>query len=690
MGYIKHIISMLFSIDIRSRLIVGFLVATCLTGMVATVVGIRLINENTIREAQRKVQQDINTARLIFNYNMDRLRSQVQCISQSCSFQDDLYTKKDVSAENLKASIKSAVSLPERCSCLDMLTLVDAGGTVVFRGSNPAAVGDNMLWDTVVRKCLQEGKVQSAPELIPVSLILLENPDLSERVDTPIIQTPQSVELAPERLPDGMVLRVAHPLFNGKGDLIGALVGGTLLNKDYTIVDKIRETVYHDETYRGLDVGFATIFQGSVRISTNVMNENNERAIGTIVSREVYDKVITRGEDWIGRAFVVDDWYLSSYSPIYDMNRNIIGMLYTGILEAKYRDMKLITMMIFLGITFAGMIIAFFISYFFGHSIIQRIQVLKGATDRIASGDLNYQLPRGKFSGFDILDDAFDNMARSLRDRDDRLQKVFKQLTRTERLAALGQIAAGVAHEINNPLGGILLYSNLVYEELPEANRARANIEKIIYQTNRCKQIVQNLLDFARTPAGELMPFNVNDVIQTSLALVEDQSMFQSVEVVKNLDGNLPDIKGDRSRLEQVFLNLFINAADAMNGKGTITISSQVLTRYAGDTEDVSFHDEKICLLGSDQTVKITISDTGRGIDKAYLPHIFEPFFTTKDPGQGTGLGLSITYGIIQSHGGFIDVESEPGVGTSFIIALPAYRETDPSGSLTQEGTTDR
>lgn len=681
---------MLFSIDIRSRLIVGFLVATCLTGMVATVVGIRLINENTIREAQRKVQQDINTARLIFNYNMDRLRSQVQCISQSCSFQDDLYTKKDVSAENLKASIKSAVSLPERCSCLDMLTLVDAGGTVVFRGSNPAAVGDNMLWDTVVRKCLQEGKVQSAPELIPVSLILLENPDLSERVDTPIIQTPQSVELAPERLPDGMVLRVAHPLFNGKGDLIGALVGGTLLNKDYTIVDKIRETVYHDETYRGLDVGFATIFQGSVRISTNVMNENNERAIGTIVSREVYDKVITRGEDWIGRAFVVDDWYLSSYSPIYDMNRNIIGMLYTGILEAKYRDMKLITMMIFLGITFAGMIIAFFISYFFGHSIIQRIQVLKGATDRIASGDLNYQLPRGKFSGFDILDDAFDNMARSLRDRDDRLQKVFKQLTRTERLAALGQIAAGVAHEINNPLGGILLYSNLVYEELPEANRARANIEKIIYQTNRCKQIVQNLLDFARTPAGELMPFNVNDVIQTSLALVEDQSMFQSVEVVKNLDGNLPDIKGDRSRLEQVFLNLFINAADAMNGKGTITISSQVLTRYAGDTEDVSFHDEKICLLGSDQTVKITISDTGRGIDKAYLPHIFEPFFTTKDPGQGTGLGLSITYGIIQSHGGFIDVESEPGVGTSFIIALPAYRETDPSGSLTQEGTTDR
>ncbi len=299
------------------------------------------------------------------------------------------------------------------------------------------------------------------------------------------------------------------------------------------------------------------------------------------------------------------------------------------------------------------------------------------STETIASGDLEYQLPRDKFSGFDILEEAFNNMAKSLKDRDDRLQRVFKQLTRTERLAALGQISAGVAHEINNPLGGILLYSNLVFEELAEDNPARANMEKIIYQTNRCKQIVQNLLDFARTPAGDMLPFNINDVIHTSLKLVQDQSMFLGIEVKAELADDLPDVQGDRSRLEQVFLNLFLNAADAMEGKGVLTITSALLRRHIDNTEEVFFHDEKICLLTSDKTVKVTIADTGKGIDKAYLSHIFEPFFTTKDPGQGTGLGLSISYGIIQKHNGFIDVESQPGKGTSFIVALPAYEGDD-------------
>ncbi|TFG37577.1 MAG: hypothetical protein E4H39_01925, partial [Syntrophobacterales bacterium] len=130
---------------------------------------------------------------------------------------------------------------------------------------------------------------------------------------------------------------------------------------------------------------------------------------------------------------------------------------------------------------------------------------------------------------------------------------------------------------------------------------------------------------------------------------------------------------GDRSRLEQLFLNLFINAADAMGGEGELTITTEELSRQPGDSADVVFHDEKICLLTSPKTVKVTIADTGKGIDKSYLPHIFEPFFTTKDPGQGTGLGLSIAYGIIQMHSGFIDVESEPGVGTTFVILLPAY-----------------
>jgi len=249
-----------------------------------------------------------------------------------------------------------------------------------------------------------------------------------------------------------------------------------------------------------------------------------------------------------------------------------------------------------------------------------------------------------------MLDEAFNTMARSLKDRDERLQKAFQRITQTERLASLGQMAAGVAHEINNPLGGILLYSNLVLEEMGPDDPSRDNMQKIIYQTERCKKIVQNLLDFARTPSGDMTPLSINEVIMTSLNLVKDQSIFHGIEIVTELSEGLPTIMGDPSRLEEVFLNLFINASDAMCGKGRLRIASRV---------------------SSTGMVVITISDTGKGIDRAYLPHIFEPFFTTKEPGQGTGLGLSITYGIIQKHNGIIDVESEPGRGTTFTITLP-------------------
>jgi len=637
--------------NLQTRLVIGFLIATCLTGAVATVVGITTINRNTLEEVQRKVQQDINTAELIYGYNLERLRYQLEFISLRSPLEEAIRQNDPATLTGLDCLIRRDTSHNGDHSSLDMLTLVDAGGRVIFRVANPGAKGDNLLWDPVVRKCLTERKPQASAVTMPLRTIVDQNPRLESRVVIPIVKTPQSVELDAKVLLDGMVLRAAHPVFSRSGALLGALIGGVLINRDYDIVDTIKETVYQDETYKDRDIGFATIFLGPVRISTNVKTKDNQRAVGTLVSREVYDRVIIEGKDWVGRAFVVNDWYISAYAPLYDIDRRIIGMFYTGILEAKYRDMTLNTILIFFGITFIGMVIAFVISFRLGHSIIRRIRILKNATQAISSGNLEYQLPPGRSSGFDMLDEAFNDMARSLKDRDDRLQKAFQHITRTERLASLGQMAAGVAHEINNPLGGILLYSNLVLEEMDEDHPGRKNMEKIIYQTDRCKKIVQNLLDFARTPSGDQRPTDINEVILTSLNLVKDQSMFLGIHVETELAHGLPLVMGDLSRLEEVFLNLFINAADAMEGKGTLKITTW---------------------LTSTRAVKISIRDSGKGIDRAYLPHIFEPFFTTKDPGQGTGLGLSITYGIIQKHGGFIDVESEAGKGTTFVITLPS------------------
>ncbi len=649
----------LFRLDLQSRLAVGFLVATCLTGVFATLVSLWTINRNTIAEVQNRVRQDINTAKLIYNYKSEQIKSVIQFAAEGSDLQD-LINRNDVYGMGYMAGQirKNAQNNSGNGNViLDMLTLVDARGRVIHRAANPKAAGDSLLHDSLVKTCIENKKPVASTELMSLKEILKENPSLAKKATIDIIKTPLAAEIDKDKLTDGMVMKAAYPIMDRNADmLLGVLIGGVLINNDNEIVDQIKETVYHGEKYQGRQMGVATIFQGGVRISTNVMTEDNKRAIGTILSKEVYDRVIVEEKDWAGRAFVVNDWYITTYTPIFNINKKIIGVLYTGILEAKYRDIKWEMIWINLGITVYGMLIAFIISLRLGNNIIERIKILKRGTEAIASGNLDYKLSPDKVSGFDMLDEAFNDMARSLKEHNDQLQRMHQHLARTEKLTAMGEMAAGVAHEINNPLGGILLYSSLVLEDLSQDSPARDNIQKIIYQTNRCKEIVQGLLDFSRTPTGEMVSLQANQVITTSLNLVKDQAMFHGIQIESRFQKNLPEIMGDRSRLEEVFLNLFINAADAMNGKGKLMIKTE---------------------MAQNNCVRISISDTGKGVDKALLVHIFEPFFTTKEPGRGTGLGLSIVYGIIKRHKGTIDAESEKDKGTTFIITLPVHKNNN-------------
>jgi len=652
-----RLINQLLKLDLQTRLVLGFLIATCLTGFVATVVVIWTINKITIAEIQNRVRQDINTAKLIYNYQLEKISSLLKLSAERSDLRDAIQSNKFHKLENLKMLIRRVpiAQTSGDYQFLDMLSVVDTGGNVLYRAANPGLRGYNMLWDPVVRKCIETKAPQVSTELLSTEKIIRDNPSLLERVAIDIVKTPKSFEQKEKWLSEGMVMRAAYPIIDENSRLLGVLVGGVLLSKDCSIVDKVKETIYGDEKYKGREMGVATIFQGGVRISTNVMTNDNKRAIGTTLSKEVYKQVFQEGRDWVGRAFVVNDWYITAYTPIYNLERKVVGILYTGLLEEKYNDIKWKTIFISLGITTLGMIIAFIISYRMGsrNTIITRtrIRILKEAAEAISSGNLDCKLSPDKISGFDMLDEAFNYMAKSLKDRGERLQKIREQLARSEKLTAVGEMAAGVAHEINNPLGGILLYSNLVLEDIPENSPARENMQKIIYQTNRCKSIVQNLLDFARAPTDDMVPLQINNVIKTSLNLVKDQSMFHDIEIETEFTEDLPDVVGNQSRLEEVFLNLFINAADAMKESGgKLTIITE---------------------LSDLNSAKIIISDTGKGIDKKHLPHIFEPFFTTKEPGQGTGLGLSIAYGTIREHNGFIDADSTPGKGASFIITLP-------------------
>jgi len=231
------------------------------------------------------------------------------------------------------------------------------------------------------------------------------------------------------------------------------------------------------------------------------------------------------------------------------------------------------------------------------------------------------------------------------------LKDLQSQLIHSERLASIGQLAAGVAHEINNPLGGILVYSHLLREDLKADDSKGANVERIIKETTRCKDIVKRLLDFARQPEPKVEPISINVVLGETLSLVKDQALFHNIKITKKFHLSLAHIMGDRSQLQQAFMNIILNAAEAMDGKGSLIVAMDALP-------DSRF-------------LEITITDNGCGIPPAHIKRLFEPFFTTKKAGHGTGLGLAITAGIIERHNGSIEVESKLGEGATFTIKLP-------------------
>lgn len=235
-------------------------------------------------------------------------------------------------------------------------------------------------------------------------------------------------------------------------------------------------------------------------------------------------------------------------------------------------------------------------------------------------------------------------------------KRLQQELIQQEKMAAIGMLAGGVAHEINNPLGGIIAFAQLIKRDLNEGDPLRSDIEEIERAAMRCKKIVQDLLDFSRLSSGKRkQPLCLNPLIEKVIPFIRTELKSLNVELETAFQRNLSPVFGDANRLEQVFLNLLTNACHAMKKGGLLKIST--------------FSDP------SDSIVCVKVADTGCGIPKESVTKIFDPFFTTKDPGEGTGLGLSISYRIIRDHGGRIDVESKSGKGTAFTVCLPAARE---------------
>jgi two-component system NtrC family sensor kinase len=625
--------------------VLSHLLIIILTSVVFSVVGARMIGDRFVEQAQEKVRTDLNSAREIYRNYLSRIQDQVVFVSD----RDFVRNNSAATSPSRLAERLEAIREKEQ---LDVLSITDPAGVVLLRTTNPALHGDDQSRDQLVRAVLADREPVAATVVTSAEGLRKESPALAERARIPYVATPKARLHDEPAEPAGMLLKAAAPIFDFQKKFLGVVYGAVLLNRDPAIVDKIKQTVFQGVQYQGRDIGTATIFLDDVRIATNVQNADGSRAVGTGAAEEVYNKVVKQGTPWIGRAYVVNDWHITAYEPIKDYRGTIIGMLYVGLLEGKYVSVQRRTVFGFLAITLLGAMVALTLSYFISQKISDSVRKLVRGSEQLAHGNLDQTVEIHSGDEFQELAETFNYMAAALKKRDLQVKEMAaRKVMESERLAMVGQLAAGVAHEINNPLQGIVTYSNLLLERMPGEGWARDWLQKIVTQANRCRTIVRGLLDFSRQHKPDKRPCNVNTVLGQCVSLVANQALFHNIEIVKQLDDMLPQVPMDAGQMQQVFMNMLINAAEAMADGGRLTLSTHVDP--------------------AEGCVDVVFADSGCGIGEADLERIFDPFFTTKGARHGTGLGLAISYGIVKEHKGTIAVESEVGKGTTFTVRLP-------------------
>ncbi|HCG6539241.1 TPA: sensor histidine kinase [Vibrio parahaemolyticus] len=514
------------------------------------------------------------------------------------------------------------------------------------------------------------------------------DPELAKRAEVPILAD-GGMEAR------GLVSRTVIPVYSQANDLIGFLDGGLLLNNSTVLVDQIRDLIYLSDNDRLRPVGTLTVFLDDLRVSTNVPLDSDHRlgrAIGTRVSAEVYNQVLSQGQQWVDRAYVYDAWYITAYQPIKDQYDNVIGMLYTGYLMWPFvkaymtniAEISLITLMLLL---VSGVMVYRGSRDLFRpieriHKVVKLVQL--GKEKRIGPLGLDdhhelAQLARQFDNMLDALEDRkielknaaaqleckVQERTASLREKTEDLELHIQLLNQTrdklvvhEKLAALGELTAGIAHEINNPTAVILGNVELIHFELGEdASRVQEEIDAIHAQIDRIRNITRSLLQYSRQGGvqDEITWQHVNPIIDESITLVKTGTKKRDVEFITDLQAHTP-VEINRHHLLQILVNLQMNAIHAMNGKGKLIVMSEDWIEE-GEIKGATIH----------------VIDDGCGIKPENLNRIFSPFYTTKR--DGTGLGLSVSQSILSQTGGELKAESEWGKGSTFSIYLPKKAE---------------
>lgn len=607
-----------------------------------------------------KVNGELTIAHQHLSRLLDSRLAAVSALGQSAAFARGQSSGQGSALQALLAQERSAQDL-------DFLYFIAADD-----GQAAPAPGAPPIWP-IIDAALTQGQAGASIDIFSEQELAAIDPDLAEHARLSLVETAAAVPTDRTIETRGMVVQVAAPAIGG------VLVGGILLNRNLDFIDEINALVYPYASLTEGSIGTATLFLDDVRISTNVRLFSNERALGTRVSAAVRARVLGDGQTWLNRAFVVNDWYISAYEPIFDSFGQRVGMLYVGFLEAPFSQARSRTIwQIALG--FALVLVVFVpLLLRWARAVFVPLERMDSTIGLVQAGDLGART--GRPFALDEIGRAaahLDSLLDQLQERDSRLRGwaeelearvadrtrdleeanrqlgiTTAQLVLSEKLAAIGEISAGVAHEINNPLAVIQGNLDVIYDALgTAAGPLRYEFRLIVEQIQTIHILVSKVLQFARPEEyADSSTFDPNKTILDTLPLVQHHLSQNAIAIETDLTAG-GRVAISQTELQQVLVNMIVNAIQAMPDGGTLTLR----TARAGDW------------------LVISVQDTGIGMSEQVAARVFDPFFTNR-PGVGTGLGLSISRKLITRAGGTVSVNSTPGRGTTFEIRLPIGQE---------------
>ncbi|WP_345875390.1 sensor histidine kinase [Shewanella algae] len=676
---------------VRYRILILTLLPILLTLVSLVFITIYWNISYTGKQLFMKVKADLTVANNTLAAVQERQEKQLEHVMQSFDFQTHFRSILEGEQQKQK-DLNAFLDQQRKALDLDFLRLVriaDAAADPDLRQMLPLVQGQSAYSGLMVLSSSRLARI---------------DPELAERAKIPVKMTLRAQNPDREVEERGMLSRSLLPVADENGKVGWYLDGGILFNRNTRIVDHIRDLVYDKGTLPERSIGTVTIFLDNIRISTNVPlhffpkeDENRGRALGTLVSEEVRQQVLVKGQLWVDRAFVYNDWFISAYAPLTDIRGQRIGMIYSGFSESPFIHNYLLNIIELGTILMLVLLVSGLLVYRGAYSLLQPIERIHQVVKAVQSGrNLRIgELGLDRDNELANLAEQFDRMldllqrrnaqiqaaaeqlemkveerTRSLQEKTEELQRnvqllneTRQQLVTNEKLTALGELTAGIAHEINNPTAVILGNMELLRVELGDhAELVEEEIDLIIQQVGRISTIIRSLLQYSRP--GEfnapLEMHQITPIIEEMQLLVRHSLGKQEVVLLPELNASYP-VQVNRPQLLQVLINLVVNAAHAMDGKGRIWIR----------TYDWVEQDEPV-------GIKIEIEDEGSGIPQEQLSRIFDPFYTTRK--DGTGLGLSLSYGIIKRIGGTIEVSSTVGKGTLFTVSIYHMAKEDQSG----------